>query len=291
MIPAFVNPQAGGGGPAVEALKAAGAFDVREVPPASLASEIRKAVKDGARRVLVAGGDGSMSIAASVLAGTDIELAILPAGTLNHLAKDLSIPLDLADAARVAVHGKARSVDAATVNGRIFLNTSAVGTYVSFVRTRERLEKRLPYGLSSVLAAAKLIVRMPTFPITIEVEGQTRTYVTPLVFIGVGERELKLPSLGARVPGGKAGLHVMVIRRRSGARALAFALAAAARGTEAMARTPALDSFIVESCRVEPKMHMAAVDGEIVRMHVPLEYRHVPGCLRVVVPLDDDQRK
>ena len=284
MIPAFVYPQAGDSGAACAALAAAGAFDVRQVAPAMLAAEVQRAVREGATRIVVAGGDGSISSAASVLSGTGVELAILPAGTLNHLAKDLLLPLDLAEAARIAVHGHARPVDAAVVNDRIFLNTSAVGAYVSFVRARERLEKRFGYGLASALAAAKLIVRMPTFPITIEVEGETLTYQTPLVFIGVGERELKLPSLGARVQGGKSGLHVMVVRSKSGARAVAFAVAAAARGTEAMAQTPALDAYVVERCKIEPRMRMAAVDGEIVRMNVPLEYRHVPGCLRVVVP-------
>jgi diacylglycerol kinase family enzyme len=291
MIPAFVNPQAGASGAACEALTAAGAFDVRQVEPAMLAAEVRRVVRDGATRIVVAGGDGSISTAASVLSETKVELAILPAGTLNHLAKDLSLPLDLVQATQVAVHGHAKPVDAAFVNDRIFLNTSAVGAYVSFVRSRERLERRLGYGLASALAAAKLIVRMPTFPVTIEVEGKTLTYQTPLVFIGVGERELKLPSLGARVQGGKPGLHVMVVRSKSGARAVAFAVAAAARGTEAMARTPALDAFVVESCKIEPRMRMAAIDGEIVRMNVPLQYRHVRGCLRVVVSRDSDNEK
>jgi diacylglycerol kinase family enzyme len=291
MIPAFVNPQAGDGGAAIDALESASAFDIREVAPAMLAAEVRRAVREGATRVVVAGGDGSISSAAAELSGTDVELAILPAGTLNHLAKDLSLPLDLVEAARVAVHGRVIPVDAAVVNDRIFLNTSAVGAYVSFVRARERLETRFGYGLASAMAAAKLIVRMPTFPITLELEGKSLTYQTPLVFIGVGERELKLPSLGARVQGGKPGLHVMVVRSKSGARALAFALAAATRGTEAMARTPALDAFIVESCKIEPRMRMAAVDGEIVRMSIPLRYRHVPGCLRIVVPPTEDEGK
>ena len=111
----------------------------------------------------------------------------------------------------------------------------------------------------------------------------TREYITPLVFIGVGERELRLPTLGARVPDGKTGLHVMVVRRRSGARALALGLAAAARGVKAVSRTPALDAFLVNSCRIERRARSVSVDGEIVQIAPPLEYRHVPGHLRVVV--------
>jgi diacylglycerol kinase family enzyme len=283
MIPAFVNSRAGNAAAAREALHAAGGYDVREVEPARLADAVRDAINEGATRVLVAGGDGSIGSAASVLSGTGTELAILPCGTLNHLAKDLQLPLDLETAAKVGATGVAVPVDAAVVNDRLFLNTSSVGAYVRFVRARERLERRFGYTIASILAGLRLLFRLPTFRITVEVDGTTRRYVTPLVFVGVGERELKMPELGARMPGGRRGLHVMIIRERSGARTLALALAAVARGTKAMARTPALDAFIVDRCEIEPRVPRIAVDGEIVTIIPPLVYQHVPGRLRVVV--------
>jgi len=103
----------------------------------------------------------------------------------------------------------------------------------------------------------------------------------------VGERELKLPTLGKRVASGGRGLHVMVIRSRSGARVLALALAAAARGIHAVARTPALDAYLVETLRIE--LHRAtrrgriAVDGEIIDAESRLDYRLRREALRVVV--------
>ncbi len=283
MIPAFVNPLVGNAEAARAALRAVGGFDVFDVPPSTLADRVHSAIGRGATRILVAGGDGSIGSAAGALAGTGVELAILPCGTLNHLAKDLSLPLELEAAARVAVEGRSVLVDAAVVNDRIFLNTSSVGAYVRFVRARERLEKRMGYYVASLLAGAQLLLRMPSFRVTLNVRGVTREYLTPLVFIGVGERELRLPALGARVPAGKPGLHVMVVRRRSAARALALGLAAAARGVDAVSHTPALDAFIVESCKIEPHMRTIAVDGELVRATPPLLYRHVPGQLRAVV--------
>jgi len=287
MIPAFVNPLAGNAGAAAAALRTVGGFDIREIPPQGLAKHVRDAIADGATRVLVAGGDGTIGSAANALAGTAVELAILPCGTLNHLAKDVGLPLDLEEAARVALAGRAVAVDSAVVNDRIFLNTSSVGAYVSFVRARERLEHRLGYGIASLVAGARLLFRMPTFRISLSVEGRVREYVTPLVFIGVGERELRLPTLGARVANGRRGLHVMVIRERSGGRTLAMGMAAAAKGVKAVARTPALDAFIVESCTIQPRVPRIAVDGEIVSAKPPLEYRHVDGCLRVIAPIEE----
>jgi diacylglycerol kinase family enzyme len=284
LVPAFINLAAANAGAARQALRAAGGFDVHEVSAQLLTPSVRAAVAGGARRVLIAGGDGTVGSAAAILANTETELAILPTGTLNHLAKDLGLPLNLDDAARVALEGTASVADAALVNHRLFLNTSSVGAYVTFVRLRERLERRVGYGIASFVSALRLLYRLPVFRVTLEVDGVAREYITPLVFVGVGERELKLPTLGARVPGGRPGLHVMIIRRRSGARTLALALAAAARGVDAVAQTPAMDAFLVESLRIETHAKLAAVDGELVAVASPLEYRHAPGCLRIVAP-------
>ena len=286
LIPAFVNPEARKAGDARGALRAVGGFEILDVAPESLAERVRAAVAGGATRVLVAGGDGSIGGAANALMRSGVELAILPVGTLNHLARDLSVPLDIEDAARVARTGTAISIDAASVNGRIFLNTSSVGAYATFVRARERLERALGYHIASLIAAARLFVRLPLYRVTVRIDDLTREYLTPLVFVGVGERELKLPALGARVAGGRTGLHVMVIRRRSGARALALGLAAAARGVNAVAATPAMDAFFVDSLRIEPRTHVVSVDGELVHIAPVLEYRLLARALRIVVPSD-----
>jgi diacylglycerol kinase family enzyme len=265
-------------------LRDAGGFAVQLVGPSEIEGRVRALVSDGASRILVAGGDGSLAAAARVLAGTTIELAVFPCGTLNHLARDVGVPLDLHEAAAAARSRSTRRVDVGYVNDRLFLNTSSVGAYSTFVRLRDRLERRLGYTLASALAGARLILHLPVFRVTLDVDGRAQHYVTPLVFIGVDERELKLPLLGARVPAGRSGLHVMVIRRRSGARTLALALAAAARGVKAVSRTPAMDSFFADTLRVERHHRSVAVDGEIVEQTPPLAYRGDRGALVVVVP-------
>ncbi len=284
-IPAFVNEQAGDGGAAARVLEDAG-FEVRAVDPATLREQVRQSLRDGVKRLVVAGGDGTVSCAADVMVGTTAELAIVPAGTLNHLAKDLGLPADLTQAAAVAATGRSQPVDVGTVEGHVFLNTSSVGAYVAFVRVRERWRPRLGYWLASAIAGAYILRRLPRFRVAVEIDGIRREYFTPLVFVGVGERELKLPTLGARVPHGRRGLHVMIVRSGTGARILALGLAAAARGIRAVARTPAMDAFFVERCRIEPRsgtsMGTISIDGEIVTARTPLEYEVVRGGLRVV---------
>jgi diacylglycerol kinase family enzyme len=284
-ILALVNPKSARADKARAALAGAGAFDVRVVEPEKLPGAIANAVADGHRRIVVSGGDGTIASAAHSLVGTGVELGIVPGGTLNHFARDLGIPPDLENACEIAAdHTITAYADVGYVNGLLILNTSSVGAYVKLVRTRERLEPRLGYNLASAAATVRVFVGIPRFDVELEVEGVMRRYRTPLVFVGVGERELKLPSLGKRVPGGRRGLHVMVVRGRRRAGLLALALAAVAKGVRHVSRTPKLDSFIVDHCRVFLRRRWpVAVDGEIVELGTPLEYRLVRDALKVVV--------
>ena len=284
-IPAIVNVASGTADEAREVLTQGDAFEVHAVQPEQIGRTIRDVVGAGATRIVVSGGDGTIATAAAELLNTRAELAILPGGTLNHFARDLGVSTEASEALKLAVEGSCRDVDIGFVNGHVFLNTSSVGAYVRFVRIRERLEKRFGYRIASTLAAFRILFQLRSFAVELEVDGRPRIYRTPLVFIGVGERELQLPSLGRRVRDGRRGLHVMVVRGRSGARLLALALAAVARGVDAVAKTPELDSFLVERCRVTLRRPTAvAIDGELVAMHETLEYALRRDALHVVCP-------
>lgn len=284
LIPAFVNPGAGTFKKAREALASSGRFDIREVPGPSLADEIRKVVKEGAKRIVIAGGDGSVCTAASVTCGTDVELGILPAGTLNHFALDHGIPADLVEAAKVAAGEKTFMADVGYAGDRLFLNTSSIGAYVTFVQLRDRLEGRFGYRLASLIAMIRIIVAMPTIGAQIEIDGETQTYRTPLVMVSVGERQLQLPVLGSRIKGGKRGLQVFAVRGRRRARLLVVALSAVARGVDC--RDPELDAYLVDHCTIDRKRGHARVsfDGETEQKVLPLDYRIERDALRIVVP-------
>jgi diacylglycerol kinase family enzyme len=284
-IPAFINTAAGSADAAREALAGHDKFDVREVPPGELGNAIRSAIEEGAPRVLVAGGDGTIATAGAHLIEGETQLAILPGGTLNHFARDLGISTVAVEALELAHKGTHRGVDVGMVNDRIFLNTSSVGAYVHFVKMREYLEEQFGYGLASAIAAFRILFQLDSIGVELEVDGKRRIYRTPLVFIGVGERELQLPALGHRVPNGKRGLHVFVVKGRTRARVLALALSAVARGVKTSARTPQLDSFIVNRCTIIVKGRDAvAVDGELVQLDSPLEYQIRHDALSVVCP-------
>ena len=111
-----------------------------------IAAAVRKAVAERPRMIVAGGGDGTVSTVAAALVDTDIVFGVLPLGTLNHFAKDLGVPLELADAVALLASGRPKRVDVGEVNGRIFVNNSSLGLYPDIVRDRERQQKRLGRG-------------------------------------------------------------------------------------------------------------------------------------------------
>jgi diacylglycerol kinase family enzyme len=290
-LKAFLNAKCGNAEAAREALEKAG-FDLEAVEPREIEQRLKQAIESGTKRILVAGGDGTIATAASLVARTDTELAILPGGTLNHFAKDHNIPTDLGKAALVASGGEVVGADIGYVNDCVFLNTSSIGAYVTFVRDREHVEKYVGYRIASFLAGIQTWSRLRTFSVTLEVEGVKKTYRSSMVFIGIGERELKVPTLGNRVKNGKRGLHVMVVQGGERARLFAVALAGIAKGTEEAEKLPEFDEFLVDSCRIDlTRSHaLIGLDGELKQMSTPLDYRIDRDALRLVVaPPEGDE--
>ena len=81
----------------------------------------------GVRLVLAWGGDGTVNEVASALAFTPARLGIIPSGSGNGLARELSIPLEPAGAFATALHGRTRVIDCGELDGRLFFNVAGLG--------------------------------------------------------------------------------------------------------------------------------------------------------------------
>ena len=112
-VPVLLNR--GGGAAAADpkiADKIANAFKAADMDCAvelvsggECAVRCRAIAERGDKLLVVGGGDGTISAAASALAGTDTLLGILPLGTLNHFARDLGIPEDVEEAVALIAKG------------------------------------------------------------------------------------------------------------------------------------------------------------------------------------------
>jgi diacylglycerol kinase family enzyme len=285
-IPAFVNPKSGTADKARGALEHAGLVDIHEIPPDQLKTAIQQSADSGVPRILIAGGDGTIRTAVEVVAHSDVELAVLPSGTLNHFAKDHRLPTDLDEAAQVAGGPHVITTDVGRVGEHFFHGTSSIGAYIVFMQARERMEKYFGYKLASFFAGIWTIIRMPMIAVTLEVEGEKKTFRTPLLFVAVGERELKLPTLGGLKDNGQRCLHIMAVRGRKRARLFVVALDAFLNGVREASRAPDHDSYMVDRCTIDMRRRKVRIsfDGEAETVDIPLEYSLERDSLKLVVP-------
>ena len=247
-----------------------------------IAAHAERAVAQGATIIVAAGGDGTVNAVASVVAGSEAVLGILPLGTLNHFAKDLEVPPGLEDAVRHIVAGKIERVDVGDVNGRVFVNNSSLGLYPDLVRRREHLQ-RLGLGKWFAFASALFSVfkRYPFFTIRISVGGHDHVRRTPFVFIGNNEYETSGLAIGSRLCLTNGRLCLYVARHPGRLRLVQLAVRAL---VGRLRQVRDFDVMVGTEITVSSRhRHLpVATDGETLPMAPPLHYRIRPAALRVI---------
>ena len=206
-------------------------------------------------------------------------------GTLNHFAKDLGLPLDLVEAVHVAARGTVRRVDVGQVNGRVFLNNSSIGVYPKVVELRRRWEST---GLGKWVAAlwASLVVlrRRPFMGVRIRTADETVVRLTPFVFVGNNEYRMVGLQAASResLTGGRLALYVMHASLRRSLLLLAWEVLW--RGVEQVRE---LELFLVSEATIETRRRhlQVSLDGEVILLASPLEYRILPLALAVMGPV------
>jgi diacylglycerol kinase family enzyme len=293
--PAHVLLNRGGGsvardpeiaGKVEEALKKAGiAAELEMIRGGDCEVRCRAVAERGDALLIVGGGDGTISAAASALAGTGTLLGILPLGTLNHFARDLGLPLDLAEAAKVIAGGKEHRVDIAEMNGRVFINNSAIGLYPLMVVDRDLQRLRLGRSKPLALAVASLrtLARFGHQRLTLTVNDQRAQVDTPLLFVGNNGYRVDLGAPGRRESLDEGRLFVLVMRKKT-------RRGFVAAGIRALLGRSRDDDMVqidgVERLRVSSKRSQLAIslDGEVVRAAPPLDYKIRKRALRVIAP-------
>jgi undecaprenyl-diphosphatase len=116
-----------------------------------------------------AGGDGTLGAVATIAAGREVPFVAVPAGTLNHLARDLG--LDSVDDAVAAVRaGTVTRMDLGVAGDQCFVNTLSLGGYAQVVDARERFEPMVGKWPALLVALATELPRME--PLRVEVDGR-----------------------------------------------------------------------------------------------------------------------
>ena len=268
------------------ALKAGGIEPhIELVDGGAYAARCRAIAERGDPLVIVGGGDGTISAAAAAISGTRTALGILPLGTLNHFARDLGIPAALEDAAALIAKGRKRRVDVAEMNGRIFINNSAIGLYPLMVLDRDSQRQRLGRrkGPAMLVASLRTLARFNHQRLTLVVNDERERVDTPLLFVGNNDYRIDIGAPGQRTSLSDGQLCVMVMRKKTRRSLIAASIRALldhARPDD-MERIGGVERLQVRSRRSRLPV---SLDGEVVSAAPPLDYRIRKQALRVIAP-------
>ena len=95
---------------------------------------VKRAVAEGHKLIVAAGGDGTADLVANEILGTDVALGILPLGSVMNIARMLGVPRDLAAAAAVIASGREATIDVGEANGEVFFEDASVGIQAAVFR-------------------------------------------------------------------------------------------------------------------------------------------------------------
>jgi diacylglycerol kinase family enzyme len=106
--------------------------------------QAEQAVAQGAELVFACGGDGTVMAVVTALTGTDVAMAVLPAGTGNLLAANLGLATDAATGVQVALEGGRKRIDVGTVEDLSFAVMAGMGFDAQMLdATSETAKKRI----------------------------------------------------------------------------------------------------------------------------------------------------
>lgn len=247
----------------------------------------RQARTDGIRRLLIAGGDGTVHQVVNGLGPEfgDLELAVIPLGTGNDLARSLGVPLDdLRRAVELALHGEARAVDVVSVTGDTtsYLINAASAGFGGRVAADVATADKLNWGAFAYwMTAISNLVDMQQFDVHLELDGQSESLLVYGIFIANGRFVGGGFPIAPHAMLDDGFMHITVVPVLPPVELLSsglnFAISQAEEGT---------DSPV--SCRPRRRVRVTtspemlfSIDGEPVR-RIDATFEIIPGALRFV---------
>ena len=252
----------------------------------SLSERIADAMASSAPTVVAAGGDGTITALSAALVDSEKNLAILPLGTVNALAKDLRVPLALPQAVAALVTGETHRIDVGEVNGRIFLHKVVVGLIPGLAAGREHIRGR--YDASAKIGFLRYIfrrlARAKRIAVVIETEsGERRVERVQAMAVASNSYDEGLGQFFSRQSLDRGTLTLYVLRHltpRDFIRLTTRMLLGRWKNDEALS----MES--VNSVTIDTRKDLIKVmfDGEVETLHTPLQFKIRPKALSVIVP-------
>jgi len=252
-----VNPASGSGTGARVVDEVRQALPKAEIVELGEDDDVPEALRSAAARaevLAVGGGDGTVSCAAGVAVDVGVPLAVFPGGTFNHFAKDIGCDT-VAKTVDAIRKGSVTRVDVIALNDTdTVINTASIGAYPTFVRTREKLERKIGKPLAGAYAMYHTLRRDQ--PVRIAYDNVTLQ--TSMFFLG---NSVYLPSgfapaLRTRMDDGLIDVRILETGRRFSTLRILVSL-----GLGRLERSPLYHELQV------PEFSFVALDGPTALAH------------------------
>lgn len=284
------------------------------IKPGEATELASRAIQRGAKVVIAAGGDGTISEVASGLLHTDAALGVLPVGTTNSWALQMGIPAlnpwlastgiakfvadleerierpvpanyyrrVLLDAARVLVEGRTVTVDVGQVSGRHFLMWAGIGLDAAVLESISPKEKAALGSWAYVLTTIATAGRRCSTDVQLSLDGKLTKINTALIIVSNIQLYGGIMAIGAKARVNDAKLDICVFK---GDGFFTFAKHALKVLSHQHLRDPKTEyhqcsEIVVESSQALP-VH---VDGELFT-ETPVTIRVMPLALKVILPI------
>lgn len=152
----------------------------------------KEALAGGAKKIMVAGGDGTLRQVVQQVAGKDVAIGIIPIGTGNVLARNLKLPLTLEGSTKRALEGSAYAIDLGVAkvirpDGKLeeffFTGIAGVGMDARLMQnTQDDLKKKVGWIAYIEGGIRSLPLKFERFDVSIA--GQTRTLKSYSLLVG-----------------------------------------------------------------------------------------------------------
>ena len=250
--------------------------------------KVRRAIADGVDTVIAIGGDGMINTIGAELVGTNVALAVLPAGSGNGFARHFGIPLRASLAAKVLRNGNRFRIDVGYVGDRPFFVTAGLAWDADLVKGFDSSPVRgiTPYILSGIY---HFFTYEPQ-DFILEIDGKTVNVDHPLVLTVAN---LTQYGGGAKIAPDALpddGKLALVVVPRSDPIEFLFKLGRLFDGR--INKLPEIRTWSFRSMTViRERPGPIQIDGELIEADRELKIEVCPSALEVIVPAESNEQR
>lgn len=246
----------------------------------------KEAIEKGVECIIVSGGDGTVSAAATAVAGTDIPLGIIPRGTANAFALALEIPTTLEAACFTILEGKTYSVDTALCDKKPMVLLSGIGWEAETIESTSREAKNNLGSLAYFIYGVRKLWEFNTFEANIETDDDKFTVNAAAITIANAAPPTSLLAQGPAgiiYDDGMLDITIVAPKTRTGAISASYHLLKTSFEGSPVERDD-LSYFRTKYLKISTNpVQKIVLDGEIMG-NTPVEIECFPSSLKVFLP-------